>query len=574
MKRRFVTGTMLIVVLALLISTVTGAFNLSVRQTEGARQSLRQLLSLMDAQTDVTQADTLAESFSSAMPNSRLTIVDPNGRVLKDTDSDTTEDHRNRPEIQAAMESGWGEITRSSATLGYPMLYVAKRFSDGVVVRAAIPLSSVEGLIWDSIPPLLLALVAALCMAFALSRRMARHLVKPLNCVGEALRDTLYGHAPAPDSLTEYESEDELRPIIRSIQLLIERLQSDMSEIKAERDKVKLILDCMGEGLLLLDEEDGILAINSSARALIGLSKVGEGSAPIFLRSQEVRAAIAAAHDKRAATVLDIRDPLSGSRDLRLFISPVSGQQFDGRRVGTSVLISDVTELKKAEAIRSEFTANVSHELKTPLTSIRGAAELLSKGLVKAEDQEQFYTLITVETERLISLINDILELSELESVAIDRPRETASPLQLAREVEAILRPEAGKKNVAIYVSGDEGDAVISPDRLKELLMNLMENAVRYGKENGGVEVKITRADESVTITVRDDGIGIPDEALPHIFERFYRVDKSRSKLTGGTGLGLAIVKHICQLYHGGLKVESELGKGTTFTVTLPAQGE
>ncbi len=570
MKKRFVAGTMLIVVLALLISTVAGAFSLSARQNAAARQSLRDLLRLMDAQDSVSDVEGLTKAFRTAMPDNRLTILSPGGTVLADTGSDTTEDHHSRPEVQQALETGWGEVTRSSATLGYPMLYVAKRFSDGLVVRAAMPMSTVDALIRHSMPPLIAAVLAALVMVFALSRKMARHLVRPLAAVGQALQDILYGHQPA--SLAEYETEDELRPILRYLRQLMERLQDNMEQIKTERDKVTLILDCMGEGLLLLDEEGRILAINRAAKALMGLSEDGEAGVPALLRTPAVSQAMAAAPGERSALVVDLDAP--DGRALRLFLSPVSGQHFEGQTVGTSILISDVTELKRAENIRSEFTANVSHELKTPLTSIRSSAELLSKGLVKPEDQEQFYTLIEVETERLISLINDILKLSELESAAIDQPGGAASPLAAAREAEALLRTEAAEKEIAIRVSGDEGEALIPYDRLKELLLNLMENAIRYGKAQGHVDVTVEQGEGSMVITVRDDGIGIPREALPHIFERFYRVDKSRSKQTGGTGLGLAIVKHICQLCRGEVTAESEAGKGSTFTVILPAEKE
>lgn len=568
MKKRFTTHTMVIVVLALLISTIAGALSLSVRQFDSARRGLRELLDLMDAQGEVTQPEHLTETFRAAMPEKRLTIVAPDGTVLADTDSDTTEDHQGRPEVQAALADGWGEITRGSATLGYPMLYVAKRFSDGVVVRAAMPMSTVDALVWNSLPPLVVAVLVALVMAFSLSRRMARQLAQPLNAVGQALQETLYGHEPT--ALAQYEQEAELRPILRYLQQLLDQLQSSLRQIKTERDKAKLILECMDEGLLLLDEGGHILAINRAARDLLGPPEHDAGGVPPLLRSKKVSGAIRSAREGHAGVVLDLSDPAPGERDLRLFISPVSGQRFEGQAVGASILISDVTTLKQAENIRSEFTANVSHELKTPLTSIRGTAELLSQGMVKPEDQKRFYTLISVETERLISLINDILELSELESVVIDQPSETASPLNVAREAQTLLRPEAEEKHIAVHVSGLAGDAAISPDRLKELLLNLMENAIRYGKEGGTVQVDITRAGQDMVIAVRDDGIGIPREAQAHIFERFYRVDKSRSKQTGGTGLGLAIVKHICRLYNGSVRVESELGRGSTFTVNLP----
>ncbi len=577
MKKRFTVGTMVIVVLALLISTVVGAFSLYLRQVEGARQNLRELLILADVQAETTAPERLMAAFQTAAPDKRLTLVAADGTVLCDTDSDTVENHADRPEIRQARAEGWGEITRASETLGRPMLYVAKAFSNGIVGRAAMPLSTVDALVWAGVPAFAAAALAALALAFILSRRMARQLVKPLGAVGVALQEALYGRES--DVLGQFDEDDELRPLLRDIRQVVSRFEQTLEQVRTERDKVNVILDCMDEGLILLDREDRVLAVNRAAGELLALDPEGkgvllalgpEGEGVPLLRSDKVTGALAQARRESSPVVLDLNDPSFGGRELRLFISPAFGRRYEGESVGTALLISDVTELKKAENVRSEFTANVSHELKTPLTSIRGSVELLSQGLVKPEDQPRFYTLIQVEVERLISLINDILELSELESVTIARSDGAASPLETAAEVEKLLAVEAEKKNIAIYVGGEAGLARISESHLKELLMNLMENAVRYGREGGGVEVRVSRSGGNMVIAVRDDGIGIPAQAREHVFERFYRVDKGRSRANGGTGLGLAIVKHIAELCGGSVAVDSEPEKGSTFTVTLP----
>ncbi len=463
MKKRFIAGTMLIAALALLISAAAGVWSLDRQETAFARQSLEELLNLIDAQAgDSVPAQTL-EAFREALPDKRLTLIAQDGTVLADTGSDTTENHLARPEVQSALADGWGDAVRTSGTLGTPMLYVAKRLSDGTVARAAMPLSFIDAFVVAGLPPLILAALAALVLAFALSGRMAGAMVGPLAAVDLSLREVLAGRAAAGD-LKAYDAGEELRPLLRSIGELMERLTGQMEQLREEQDK-----------------------------------------------------------------------------------------------------------LRKAENIRSEFTANVSHELKTPLTSIKGFSDMLSAGIVREEDRQPVYTLIGVEVDRLISLINDILKLSELEGAAIDAPAESASPLEVSKEVEQLLAAEAGQKSIALSVRGEAGEALISPERLKELLLNLMENAIRYGKEGGGVEVTVARDGRNMTVSVADDGIGIPPEAQPHVFERFYRVDKGRSRQSGGTGLGLAIVKHICQLYGGGVALKSAPGEGSTFTVTLPA---
>lgn len=465
MKRHFTAAAMGIVVLALVISAVGGGFGLYLRQVETEREDLRELLNLVDAQGEVTDAAQAADLFRAAAPEKRLTVIAADGTVLADTGGDVTENHADRPEIQDALAEGWGEATRASATVGCPMLYVAKRFSDGVVGRAAVPLSTVDSLVWAAVPSLAAAALAALAAAFALSRYMARQLVKPLHAVGGALRDVLAGGDAGV--LEQYEADEELRPILHDIRYLADRLRQSLQQLKDERDKVK-----------------------------------------------------------------------------------------------------------EAESVRAQFTANVSHELKTPLTSIKGFSDMMAEGMVKdPEDQKRFLTMIGVEVDRLISLINDILEISELESVAIEEPAETSSPLEVAEEVRGLLADQAEKRGAVLAVRGEAGEARIPHGRLKELLLNLMENALKYGRESGGrVEVTVERQGEEFSIAVADNGIGIPTESQPHVFERFYRVDKGRSRQNGGTGLGLAIVKHIVQLYGGTLSLESELGAGSTFTVTLPAK--
>ena len=269
--------------------------------------------------------------------------------------------------------------------------------------------------------------------------------------------------------------------------------------------------------------------------------------------------------------MLDVDALTEDARSLRLFVSPVSGRQYEGQPVGTSILVSDVTELKKAEGIRSEFTANVSHELKTPLTSIKGFTDMLSSGMVTSPaDQKRFITMIGVEVDRLIELINDILKLSELESVAIDQTEERSAVLDAAHDTASLLEPSAKAAGVTLAVEGESVTVGVPMSRLKELLFNLMGNGIKYSENGGTVTTRVHVQDGKAVISVEDHGIGIPEEAQSRVFERFYRVEKGRARKNGGTGLGLAIVKHITQLYGGTVSLESQVGKGSTFTVILP----
>ena len=573
MKKRLTATTFLIVLVALLVSNAMGVWFLFNQERDDSLESLKELLILMDSQSQITNAQAAAEQFRQAAPDKRLTIIDTDGTVLVDTDADadSLENHASRPEVASALATGWGEDTRASDTVGVPMLYVAKRFTDGMIGRASMPLSSIDSLVWRGAAGLLAASVVALLLVLALSRRMAQRAVAPLGAVSDALSSVLAGSAPT--SLDAYRSDDELRPILRYIDKLVERLGDSIQSLTSERDKVNLILDCMDEGFLLLDEKGGLLASNRAARELFGVPEDSSDLSGLLIhtRSRRLREALEQCHSQKTQVVLDVDDlPLPG-RSLRFFLSPVSGQQYEGQRVGTSILLSDVTELKRAEHIRNDFTANVSHELKTPLTSIKGFTDMLSSGMVtEPADQKRFSSLIGVEVDRLIDLINDILKISELDSVAIDQEGASAPLLATAQEVAGLLELKAGEQQVTITVSGEECTAAIPSDRLREDILNLAENGLKYNRPGGSLTITTACEGDQAVLTVADTGIGIPPEALPRIFERFYRVDPGRARKAGGTGLGLAIVKHIVALYGGRIQVDSQVDQGSTFRITLP----
>ncbi|MBC5729611.1 sensor histidine kinase [Pseudoflavonifractor hominis] len=573
MKKKLIFSTLLIVLAALLVSNAAGCWFLYEQERRDSTQSLRELLILMDSQSQITNADSAAEQFHQAAPDKRLTIITPDGTVLVDTkaDADQLEDHANRPEVITALSTGWGADVRSSDTVGVPMLYVAKKFTDGMIGRASMPLSSIESLVWQSVTGFLIASVVALLLSLLLARRMAQKVLEPLNAVGGALTGVLSGASTT--TLDAFQGDDELHPILRYIDKLVERLSGSIHNLTVERDKVNLILDCMDEGFLLLDEDGGLLASNRAARNLFGVPEDSSDAAGLLVltRSRRLREATEQCHRQKSPVMLDVDDlPLPG-RSLRFFLSPVSGRQYEGENVGTSILISDVTEIKAAERIRADFTANVSHELKTPLTSIKGFTDMLSSGMVtSAEDQKRFSSLIGVEVDRLIALINDILKLSELESLTMEQGEESAPVLATAQEVRELLDLKAKESDITFTVEGEECSAAISAPRLKEVILNLAENGLKYNRPGGRLTITVTPGTNQVTLQVADSGLGIPAEDQARVFERFYRVDKGRCRKDGGTGLGLAIVKHIVALYHGSIELKSQVDVGSTFSITLP----
>ena len=573
MKRRLILSTLCIVLAALLVSNGLGCWLLFREERADASENLRELLILMDSESHITDPESAAEQFRQAAPDKRLTIITSEGRVLVDTKADAQEleDHAGRPEVITARSSGWGEDVRASDTVGVPMLYVAKRFTDGMIGRASVPLSSIDELVWQNTAGLLAASLVGLALALALSRRMARRVLEPLTAVGNALTGAISGASTS--SLDVFRGDDELRPILRYIDTLVEQLSASIQNLTTERNKVSLILDCMDEGLLLLDEQGSLLASNRAARSLFGVPEDSKDAAGLLVltRSRRLKEAVAECHREKNAVLMDVDDLPEQGRSLRFFLSPVSSQRYAGQNVGTSVLISDVTELKRAEQIRADFTANVSHELKTPLTSIKGFSDMLASGMVASpEDQKRFAALISVEVDRLIDLINDILELSRLESVTMEQDGGAASVLAAVRETAELLDLKAQENGVTIHVAGSECRAAIPEDRLKEVILNLMENGIKYNRPGGTLTVTVEPTGDEAVLTVSDTGIGIPEEAQKRVFERFYRVDKGRSRKAGGTGLGLAIVKHIVALYHGAIQLTSKLDEGSAFRVSLP----
>ena len=493
----------------------------------------------------------LGESYLSNVDSNRyrLTWVSGDGTVIFDSHADVAsmENHANREEIKEALVSGTGSSTRHSSTLTEETIYEATRLNDGSVLRISVSRATALVLVLGMLQPIAIVLVIAIVLSALLAHRMAKRVVEPLN--------KLDLNKPM-----ENDAYEELSPLLHRIHAQHKEIQYQMNALKRKQDEFEQITGNMKEALVLLDNTGRIVSINPAAKALFGASStcIGEDFLTID-RKQNMRMALEEANTQGHA---DFRTKKNG-REYQFDLSRIDS---DGNNHGMVILAFDITEQVNAEKHRQEFTANVSHELKTPLQSIIGSAELMENGIVKEEDIPRFIGHIRKEASRLVFLIDDIIRLSELDE-GTEMPHEDVSLKVLAEEVCETLSDAAKLKDVSLEVTGDDG--VINGVRrlLYEVVYNLCDNAIKYNNPGGKVEVAVTEQQGSVKISVSDTGIGIASEHQDKVFERFYRVDKSHSKQSGGTGLGLSIVKHAVQYHHGKITVESELNKGTTISV-------
>ena len=483
----------------------------------------------------------------------RITWVRADGTVVYDTqaDAETMENHAQRQEVQQALAAGEGESSRYSSTLLQKTVYYAQRLPDGTVLRLSAVRVTAGVLVLNMLQPILLVLAAALILSGVLAGRLARRITEPLNRLD--LEHPL-----------ENDTYEELAPLLRRMEHQRRQIDRQMGELRQRSEEFDQITGSMNEGLVLLDEAGAILSINPAARRLLDADGdcVGQDFLTVdrdVTMSDALRQAAEQGHSE-----------FRGERNGREYQFDVTRIQTEGRTAGTVLLVFDVTERAFAERNRREFTANVSHELKTPLQGIIGSAELLENGMVKQEDVPRFVGHIRAEAQRLVTLIGDIIRLSQLDE-GEPMPTEPVELLAVAREAAENLRSAAEARNVTVEVTGTP--ATVSGVRrlLYEIVLNLCDNAIKYNTEGGRVEVEVAQDGGTAAVTVRDTGIGIPPEHQSRVFERFYRVDKSHSKASGGTGLGLSIVKHAVQYHHGVIQLKSEVGKGTEIRVTFPA---
>ena len=485
---------------------------------------------------------------------SRITLIDSQGKVLYDSvaDQSSMENHMEREEVKEALTEGIGKASRTSYTLAEDTRYYAKKTADGNIVRISTSHYSQLGLLLDTFGMIIITVAVLIMLSVFISYRVARAIIKPINDID----------LDNPDINENYE---ELGPLLHRIHQQNNRIKRQMEKLRKSREEFNIITKNMSEGLIIIDKDTEILTYNRSATEMLGGGdgRQIEGSVLKLNRSEPFRKAVSEALEGNNSQVY----LTEGEATYEIISNPVREEE---EVTGAILIVMDVTEREKGEKLRREFTSNVSHELKTPLTSIYGVSDMLASGMVKAEDVAGFAGTIKEESARLISLIDDIIKLSRLDESTVPQETEIIDVFGSARDVVSRLSGKASENDIELSFSGEPSEIKGVQHILDEIVYNICENAIKYNRPGGFVKVSVRNEGSESLITVADNGIGIPKTDRERVFERFYRVDKSHSKQIGGTGLGLSIVKHGVIYLGGKINLESEEGVGTVITVGFP----
>ena len=549
MTKKIFRSILLVAAIVLLASLVVVIACMYRFSAEAQERQICDDLSLAAAAVETEGEKYLAEVTDTRY---RLTWVAADGSVIYDTKADSAAlpNHADREEILGALKDGEGRSVRYSSTLLEKTMYYARRLADGTVLRISVSRATVWVLVVGMLQPIVLLLLLVLILSAVLARRLSKHIVEPLNELD--LEHPL-----------DNDAYEELAPLLSRINRQRNQIDRQLRELERKTDEFSQITRSMQEGLVLLDDHWTILSINPAAQQLFHTepSCVGQDFLTVE-RSVEMSAAI--------------EEAMRGGHSAFRMHRSARIYQLDLTRIdsgGAVILTFDITEQEEAEQNRREFTANVSHELKTPLQGIIGSAELLENGMVKPEDTARFVGHIRAEAQRLVTLIGDIIRLSQLDE-GDEMPKERVDLLEAAQEAAADVQSAAEKRNVKISVQGKPAELTGVRRLLYEIIYNLCDNAVKYNVDSGSVEIRVASDAQSAAVTVADTGIGIAPEHQGRIFERFYRADKSHSKASGGTGLGLSIVKHAVQYHHGDIRLTSKPGEGTVIRITFPAAAQ
>ncbi len=568
-KRKIYWNLCLVALLAMAVSALITALLLCQDLQTQMRQSVVTEVRYLESAMEVSGAEYLDHLKSRGDGNSvnRITWVSPDGEVLYDSfaDSESLENHKDRPEIAAALKIGRGESVRASNTLAEQTYYYAVRLSDGSVIRVASTTRSGLATVVHTVPIMIAMAILIVLGVLILAEFQTKHIVAPINRMD-------------PDDPQADEVYDELAPLVRRLQKQKETIRQQMQILKERQEEFTAITENMREGFIVVDSKGDVMSYNRSACKLLGVqmdqsSLAGElyakkpesiGGQNINIislnRSENFRQVVdGALKGERSERMLDV-----GNRHYQIIANPVA--ESEGRS-GAVVVILDMTEQQSREELRREFTANVSHELKTPLTSISGYAEIMMNGLVQPEDMGRFSGKIYQETQRLIILVGDIIRLSQLDEGKVQMEKRPVDLHMIASDVVRRLQDVANKNQITLMLTGKPTVVNGNPQILDEMLYNLCDNAIKYNKPFGEVEVNVATIKDHPVLTVEDDGIGIPVDDQERIFERFYRVDKSHSRQIGGTGLGLSIVKHGAIYHKAKVELKSALGEGTTVRI-------
>lgn len=557
-KRIF--GGAFIVSLVAIISAVAMVLGVAyTKEQQLFKRQLEQQAMLLAATMENTSPDDDVESLRKLSHDihgtfeNRITYIGQDGTVLFDNEADpsTMENHLGREEVVAAKQSGTGTAIRESYTMSEMTVYCARVIGYGCIVRVAGTMDTVAariaGMWWE----VLLVVITAAMVSLGVAAIVARVVVKPINSID--LKNPDIG-----------ESYSEIAPLLHRISEQNHEIDQQIAELTRSRKEFSLITENMSEGFIIIDSRTEVLSYNTAALKILGSDFTGSSRSVLVLnRSEAFRSAVEdALAGKRSETDLTLSEKI-----YQVIATPA----FTGSSVtGAVMIILDITEKEAREELRREFTSNVSHELKTPLTTIYGISDMLVGGIVKPEDIPGFAKNIRDEAGRMITLIQDILKLSQLDENTFSDQRERVDLYELAQSAAERLRPQADEKHVTISVTGERSEFTGIATVLEEMIYNLLDNAVKYNKQGGRADVDVRSSGDDIVVTVSDTGIGVPADSIDRIFERFYRADKSHSRKIGGTGLGLSIVKHGVSLHGGSITVKSSEGSGTTFTMTLP----
>lgn len=498
--------------------------------------------------------------YLSELPDvgNRITLIAEDGTVLFDTDRDPAgmDNHAERQEVSEAREDGQAYVTRYSDTLSTKTIYYACELSDGSVLRVAQEQSMVSLMLGGIVAPVVLILIVALVVAAVISRIIAKRVVAPINAMDPEENDI---EEPYP----------ELAPLVTKIRQQNNRINEQLDEMKREQSEFRAITENMGEGFLMIDSNMEVLSYNSAALRLLGAEEAVTKPVTAFElnRSKSFRTAVEEAlAGKHNQQLLETE-----GRCYNIMANPASE---NGKIVGAVIIVVDVTEKEQRDKLRREFTSNVSHELKTPLTTIYGVSDMMAEGIVKPADVKSFGRNIREESGRMIGLIDDIIKLSKLDEEYVPEETTRVDLYDIAEHVIERLKDKADEKGVSMYLEGESAEMTGIPSLCDEIIYNLCENAIKYNREKGSVTVSVRNMRECTELSVEDTGIGIPYEYRERIFERFFRVDKSHSQEVDGTGLGLSIVKHAVLHLGGTIEVESVEGAGTKMIVRFPKEGQ
>lgn len=481
--------------------------------------------------------------------NERITLISPDGTVIADTvaDADVLENHIDREEVKEAIQNGSGTSSRYSDTLTEKIVYYAVKMKNGEILRISTRHYTVVMILLGLAQPIVIVVLISVLLSLWLCHRVSVKLIEPINTLD----------LEHPENNATY---DELTPLLKKIAHQRKTIKEQLKNATHMQEEFRLITENMNEGFLVIDKEMRILTHNTAAMKLLNMSEAESENVLSVNRSKAFRKML----ERVLSGVRNESETESDGKYYRFIANPVLDEN---NIIGAVIVILDVTESVNREKLRREFTSNVSHELKTPLTSISGFAEIMKNGDTPDEMVIDFSNSIYEEAQRLISLVSDIMKISELDEKTVVYEKETVDLYSLSLEVAERLRAEADKKNIKINVIGDTAEVIGVRKILDEMIYNLCDNAIKYNKENGIVDIIVSLADSKVKLIVRDTGIGIPTAQQSRVFERFYRVDKARSKSIGGTGLGLAIVKHGAIYHNAEIELESKENAGTLVSV-------